>query len=319
MLEGAWVRADVSDWPIRRVEQIGSTQNLWLLDRSTGQEWLHKDTVIPSNGIEQGEDWAEVMSTRVAMELGVPCATTRLCIREGRRGSLSLSVIPEAHDLWEGPVVLEASGASGYFRHVEGEPGIDPDRPGVRRPGHNLPNIREALGDVGSPLMFGGPATLTGFDVFAGYVLLDALIANRDRHEQNWAILAPRVKDSRDTLAPSYDHASSLGYNLTDERRRAFLAAPERLVAWAEKGTAYRFEHSARPESLVAHAMNALALSSRQGADWWAERIHGLRLQPLISEVLEEQVPDVSPDAARFACELLELNAGRLRDALRDR
>ncbi|PKH37312.1 hypothetical protein [Nocardioides alpinus] len=69
MIEEAWDRADVSDWPVRRVEQVGSTENLWLLDPSTNEEWLHKDTVVPANGVEQGEDWAEVVSTRVAAEL----------------------------------------------------------------------------------------------------------------------------------------------------------------------------------------------------------------------------------------------------------
>lgn len=30
---------------------------------------------------------------------------------------------------------------------------------------------------------------MTGFDVFVGYLLLDALVAKRDRHEQDWAVL----------------------------------------------------------------------------------------------------------------------------------
>ena len=311
-----WDRADVSAWPVRRVEQVGSTENLWLLDPATDSEWLHKDTVIPSNGVEQGEDWSEVVSSRVAEELGVPCAIARLCTRNGRRGSLSLSMIPDAHDLWEGPVVLEAAGVPGYFRHVEGEPGLDPARPGVRRPGHSLINIRQALANVTAPAEFAGPEDMMGFDVFSGYMILDALIANRDRHEQNWAVLAPRLTTSTDVLAPSYDHASSLGYNLLDERRRALLSDPGNLLAWAEKGTAYRFEHEGRPDSLVDHAMNALALCSAEGAHWWTERVQQLQLDAIGSELLEGRVPDMSPEAARFAYELLRLNIERLNDAL---
>jgi len=60
-----WDRENVSDWAVTEVEAIGSTETLWL-DDPTGQRWLHKDTVIPANGIEQGEDWSEIISSQVA-------------------------------------------------------------------------------------------------------------------------------------------------------------------------------------------------------------------------------------------------------------
>lgn len=126
-----WDRVDVSGWPVLRAEQAGSTENLWLEEPATEHRWLHKDTVIPQNGLEQGEDWSEVISTEVAKLLGVPCAPVRLCERNGRRGSLSLSVVPEGHDLWEGTVILERADAPGYFSHREGAPGVDPARPDV--------------------------------------------------------------------------------------------------------------------------------------------------------------------------------------------
>ena len=107
-----WERLDVSAWQVVDVEPAGSTQNLWLADpeSTTGTLWLHKDTVTPTTtGIEQGEDWSEIVSSQVAMTLGVPCAATRLCLREGRRGSLSKSVRPADADLVEGQVVLATS------------------------------------------------------------------------------------------------------------------------------------------------------------------------------------------------------------------
>lgn len=210
------------------VESAGSTQNLWLAEPNSpaGTLWLHKDTLIPENRIEQGEDWSEVVSTQVAAILGVPRATTRLCLRKDRRGSLSRSVRPEDADLWEGQIVLEDVHAPGYFPHVEGREGVDPERPDVKRPGHNLRNIELALDDVAPPPEFEGPGSLSGFDVFAGYLLLDALIANRDRHEQNWAVLRPRLLGPPVRLSPSYDHASSLERRCrpvagTDQRARS--------------------------------------------------------------------------------------------------
>ena len=145
---GVWDRDDVSDWVVLSVEQAGSTESDWLEDPVTARRWLHKNTVIPSSGVEQGEDWAEVVSTQVARLLGVPCAMTRLCTRGGRRGSLSLSIVAKGYSLWEGTVVMQRARVPGFYSHTEGRPGIDPSRPEVKRPGHSLANIRSALDAV---------------------------------------------------------------------------------------------------------------------------------------------------------------------------
>lgn len=251
--------------------------------------------------------------------LGVPCATTRLCVREGRRGSLSLSVVPEGQYLWEGKVVLEAAQAPGYFPHIEGEPGVDRDRPDVRRPGHSLTNIRDALSDVAVPPNFDGPESLTGYEVFAGYMILDALIANRDRHEQNWAILAPALLSGAVRLAPSYDHASGLGYNLPDSKRERCVEEPRLLESWANKGTAYRFEQSRTPPTLVSHAAQAVSLCTPEGANWWRERVVDCDLTVVQQSLQDHAIVEMSDLAAKFASDLLDLNVRRIRDALYQR
>jgi len=315
----AWERSDVSQWPVREIEQAGSHPSLWLQEPDTRQRWLHKDTLIPANGNEQGEDWSEVVSTQVAILLGVPRADTRLCLRNGRRGSISKSVKPAGHDLNEGRVVLERTQAPGYFAHDEGSPGIDPARPDVKRPGHNLHNIRQALHGVDAPPEFYGPNACGGFDVFAGYLLLDSLIANRDRHEHNWAVLTPQLTTSVERLSPTYDHASSLGYNLSDIKREDLLGRAGGLQGWAEKGTAWRFEHTDKPSTLVQHASQALLMCSSEGAAWWHERLRALDLSPVLEALQGRAIPEMSEAAAKFAHDLLVLNLGRLRDAVHDR
>jgi len=314
---GVWDRLEVSDWVVLRVEQRGSSRNLWLEQPETKAAWLHKDTVIPSNGIEQGEDWSEVISTQVARLLGIPAAQTRLCRRMGRRGSLSLSIHRDGYSLNEGQVVMERANLPDYFPHLEGRPAIDPDRPGVKRPGHSLANIRTALTEVGAPDPFEGPCELTGFDVFAGYLVLDALIANSDRHEHNWAVLTPQLTTKLELLAPTYDHASSLGFNLMDDRRAACLGDRQRLEKWAQEGRATRFEHSGSPVTLVQHAVNAIRLCQPAGADWWRDQVERLTLEPVQEPLRSRAIPEMSDRASTFASELLDLNLGRLRHAVR--
>lgn len=314
------LRIDVTEWEVSDVEASGSHVTQWLVQPGTPDReaavWLHKSTVTPANGIEQGEDWAEVVSTQVGSALGVPCAITRMCMREGVRGSISRSVRPAGYALWEGWFALEVAEAPGYFRHEEGDPGVDPSRPDVRRPGHSIANIRHSLEGYLPPLDFAGPDWFGAFDVFVGYLLLDALIANRDRHESNWAILLPELRGPEPRLAPSYDHASSLGFNLTDDRRLTLLDEPARLMKWVENGTAYRFEHVERPASLVDHAVAALATCTATVREWWAERVRTVDLTAVFDALAAEASGPVSHPASTVAAAILKMNLGRLNDAL---
>ena len=55
----------------------------------------------------------------------------------------------------------------------------------------------------------------------ASYALLDGLIGNTDRHHENWMVAyVPEGNDTVLRSMPSFDHASSLGRELADERRR---------------------------------------------------------------------------------------------------
>lgn len=108
---------------------------------------------------------------------------------------------------------------------------------------YNVFNVRRALDGFGPPPNSVATAGLDAFDVFVGYLLFDALIANTDRHDRNWAVLVPPPgHDARFALCGSYDHASSLGFNLTDEHR-VQMPDREQIEAWARRATARQFEH----------------------------------------------------------------------------
>ncbi len=317
-IDPVWGRYEVSDWPELSVEKTGSNVSTWLEEPGHERRWLHKDTTVPSNGIEQGEDWSELVSTQVALKLGIPCAEARMCTRAGHRGSLSLDVKPPGHFLFEGTVALEScTEVTDYFPHTEDSPGVDPARPDVKRPGHSLKNIHATLRDHVAPPGFAGPSGLDAYDVFAGYLLLDALIANRDRHEQNWATLVPSLTNAAAALAPTYDHASSLGYNLTDPVRNRILAENDGVGRWARRGTAWRFEHVGTPPTLVALAGQALGSCSSDAQEYWHGQITNLDLSGVYDALNNSSIDALSVPASRFATALLEHNHERTRDAIR--
>lgn len=84
----------------------------------------------------------------------------------------------------------------------------------------------------------------------ASYALLDGLIGNTDRHHENW-IIAYIVDegDVRLRALPSFDHASSLGRELTDERRRNILESGA-MLNYVYRGNGGIFVDSIRRRAL---------------------------------------------------------------------
>jgi hypothetical protein len=307
-----WVRVDCSGWDVLTDETQSSEDAVWLRDPHRVR-WLYKAaTVQPADGRRDGEDWAELIATLVATALGVPCAEVRLCTGPRGEGSISRTVIPELYDIREGLVwVPDRLGLQEYA----------PKRPGqmMSRPGHSLEKIRESLRGVSAPPASDHLDGLDGYDTFAGYLCLDALIANRDRHEQNWAVLEPALLgDDPTMLAPSFDHGSGLGYNLTDAARSAKAADAGALERFAVRGTAHRFEHpqGTGPMTLVAAAGHGLALASPAARAYWHAQVAALDLSELRSAVTGAPCDAMSDPARTMVGKLLEVNLRRLRDEL---
>src|SRR5260221_5486360 len=199
-----------------------------------------------------------------------------------------------------GRLFMEACGVAGYV------PGKVPGRPG-----HTVENIQKVLEGVQSPPGCALPFETSGFDVFAGYLVLDAWVANRDRHDENWAVLRPIASEGSARLCGSYDHANSLGYNLDDKKRSQLVADPVRLRGWCSKGTAYRFEYvpgKAAP-TLVQTAVRGLRLASTQARGHWPHQREQVG-EDVMRQVIE-RIPGMSEAARSFALEVLVVNRKR--------
>jgi hypothetical protein len=176
--------------------------------------------------------------------------------------------------------------------------------------GHALANVRKVLEPYAAPLGFAGPAGFDAFDVFAGYLMFDALIVNRDRHPQNWAVLREPTS-AQLHLAPSYDHASGLGFNLLDDRRQRLLRDNKMRAAFVRKGTAHRFE-GCQKVTLSEFALRALEMAGSDVRRYWLGRLVSVG-HAQFEEVIG-RVPGMSELARRFAVWLLDTGRGRLID-----
>ena len=152
----------------------------------------------------------------------------------------------------------------------------------------------------------------------AEHMVLDALIGNTDRHHENWGVLFRRKQDSWVcALAPSYDHASSLGRELLDESRERRLAEKQ-IAAYVEKGRGAIYWSASE-----SRGPSPIELVRRSAASYPEILLPALRKldrvsDPSIDDILH-RVPDgwMSRMAMDFAKAMIMYNIGQLREVLR--
>jgi len=150
-------------------------------------------------------------------------------------------------------------------------------------------------------------------DVFAGYLLLDAWVANQDRHHQNWGAIRDGEKL---LLAPTYDHGSSLARNLTDEERRDRLRTKDKGRAVAHFAARARSGFYRGPEAkktlYALEVFEEFAEHAPKGAAIWKESLS--RVIPEAVETILNRIPPqrMTPITREFTFELLMINQQRL-------
>lgn len=113
--------------------------------------------------------------------------------------------------------------------------------------------------------------------VFSGYLVFDVLVGNTDRHHENWGIvLNLKGKAVAVTLAPTFDHASSLGRNETEEMRVHRLSTADRrasVEAYAARGRSAFYGTDDPTRTLTTREMLATLMQLHpEHTKFWAER-----------------------------------------------
>lgn len=282
-LDPSWVCAD---------EAMGSKDKKWFR-LPEGERWLFKYPRT-NYGIPTGEHWAEKIAAEIAELINIPHAKVEFASFDGNIGSFTQrfpELIPEVelihgNDLLPGFVL-------GYDRLKK-----------FRQSNHTLKNVLLVI----SKVIPGEDEKQKAWGLMAGMMVLDALILNTDRHHENWALLRRTKEDGslEYRVAPSFDHASSLGRELTESKLAEWEKEPRRVEWYAKRAPGAIFiskmdEKGADPLALVEHVRKLYPTFFIP----WLER-----LQEVDREAFEEVIRKVPPKimterAKTFTLELL--------------
>ena len=287
---------DISSWAVMSQEARGLDPKDWVVPEHQitkhGQAhwWLFKP--VKAAGYRRCDDWSEKIAAELAALLDLPAARVELARGVTEEGIISRNVTPNGWSLESGDTMLS---------DIRGYVSIATDDRDSNRVGHNLENVSHVLtGCVGPPRS--ACETWDAMEVFAGYLVFDAWIANTDRHAINWGVLTSD-QDGQQALAPSFDHGSALASGTQD--RRLQRTTPE---AYAMRGFAGRFENGHRLP-LVDLARGAVESVGGRAATW-IERLGAVEAEAWQGVV--GAIPGMSEARRTFLCTLLETNRRRL-------
>jgi hypothetical protein len=225
-----------STWDVLGIEADGQDENkMWVSrpDASRDDMWLWKPRMTTGKAEERLNDTSEVIVSAIAHALGIPAAECRYANRGSQDlpgnsiGCISRNVRPTGFALHPAAVLLKSDVPSYIEAHES--PELRPNGRTRRRPdvGYTLEAAETVLQRLSAPA---GSTSPSAHHVFAGFLILDALTGNTDRHPRNWGFISGPEGDS---IAPAYDHGAALGSGLTDRRR-----ADCSIEAWCRRGEA---------------------------------------------------------------------------------
>ncbi len=283
------------------LEQLGTKYKFWYRD-VFGRRCLFKEG-RPGTG----ENWAEKVCCGICYLLGIPHSHYELAVWKEHKGVVTPNFVPEGGRLVFGNELLAK---------------FVPDYDGARRvraPKHTLSRVMAVMlgvAGVDMPLGFSPPAEIKDVaGVFLGYLMLDALVGNQDRHDENWGLIL--LTDGRIRLAPTFDHASSLGRNERDAERL------ERLTTRDQGRSVERYVERARSAlygrvgekpltTLEAFQEAARLPEVREAKAYWLSRLAATRIADF--RFILDNIPptEISDPAKAFALRMLEINRERL-------
>lgn len=281
------------------VEPLGSKPKFWF--REGDRHLLFK-----ADDRGTGEDWAEVIACRLCGLLGLPHVEYELAVEMDGSQYLRPGVVCE--NMVRGPAML----VLGNELLLASDPQY-PREQRFRVRQHTVDAVHAVVAQLAPPpehWMATIPAGVeSALGVFVGYVMLDAWIANQDRHHENWGALR---FGRREHLAPTFDHGAALARNLSDEERAERMTTKDRnhaVAAFTRRGRSalYRSPDDVRALQLDV-AFREFADRAPAAGKAWLDRLNSIK-RDVVKQI---PAPRMTETCKRFTMELLETNRQRL-------
>lgn len=285
------------------LESLGTKQKFWFRDERS-EQYLFKLN-RGGGGADSAEDWSEKVTCELCELLGLPHARYELATWKNQSGVASRNFVPPGGRWVAGNEVLihvdKSYPKEKYY--------------GVRQ--HTLRVVLTVLRQeiIRPPLNWiSVDPIVSALDVFLGYLMLDAWVANQDRHHENWGFIV--TSEGAIHLAPTFDHASSLGWNETEATRIDRLTTRDKrrnMDRYAERAMSAFFSSptSSKPMPTFDVFRDAAKLRPR-AAKAWIERLS--QISDNDAKAIFDQIPEdrISYVTRNFAMKMLELNQIRL-------
>ncbi len=296
-------------FPVHRIRASAATAVEYLGTKS--KFWFREgDRLLLFKAEERGtgEDWAEKIACELAALLGLPHVHYEMAYDDEneRPGVVCETCAPAPLSLAHGnQLLLDRDPA--YPANVQQR---------YRSSAHTVDAVFACLRglDRPRPEWCGAlpPGIDSAVDVFAGYLLLDAWVANQDRHHENWGAIWDEQQLS---LAPSFDHGAALARNLSDEERHERLTSRDvnrRIPHFAGRAKSALYADVGASQSLsTVAAWRAFAERAPTAAAW--QRQLALISHSAVASILQRIPPErMSAVCRQFTLDLLGENRLRL-------
>ena len=293
--------------PRGEIENRGARRKFWVSLEDDGTQWLLK---FPRPNT--GEHWAEKVAAEIGRLFGINTARVELARAGGELATICKSFLGNDDDkstiAWlHGSEFLDFT-TPDYDVHL-----VRPNR------SHNIKTIVGALWEGENIFDFGLESGTSDMDIrLASYALLDALIGNTDRHHDNWMVVfVLDPGNSWVSVAPSYDHASSLGRELTDTRREQILSA-NGVLDYLRKGRGgvFREDTELRAPSPLRLARLLCRWRPELASDW-RDRLNSVSDSD-VRAVIERVPPEFTSETAKqFAYQVVVTSRAELLRSIR--
>lgn len=300
---------DISELYPDGEEEMGTKEKYWFWRIENHWYWdCEGERFLFKVGREgTGDNWAEKIASELCQLIGLPHAEYDLAVYRDLKGVITPNFVPEGGARLELGNEILARYVPAYermkrFKQTKHTLGAVLALIGIRL--IQLPIGWSSLGGIN-----------TAANVFVGYLMLDAWIANQDRHHENWGLVI--VPENRTIhLAPTFDHASSLGRNERDSEREEKMNTRDigrsmNQYVQRARSAFYNKPGDTKPLSTL-EAFCKAAMRRRYAARFWLSKLEEISLsdtRSIIDRVPKEEMSDI---AKEFTQRIIELNKQRL-------